>query len=143
MDNNFDLKDLFKMISDSTLLNFSKYIEEDKLSTVREFFNFDIDSYLELMSMLLYDVKNGYYKNIDNKTIWSISLLFIYIICPEDLLEPLIGKKNFIKSFLLFSFSFINIKKELDIYKAFLEEHKVEKENEFGKITFYDHREEN
>lgn len=143
MDNNFDLKDLFKMISDSTLLNFSKYIEEDKLSTVREFFNFDIDSYLELMSMLLYDVKNGYYKNIDNKTIWSISLLFIYIICPEDLLEPLIGKKNFIKSFLLFSFSFINIKKELDIYKVFLEEHKVEKENEFGKITFYDHRGEN
>ena len=143
MDNNFDLKDLFKMISDSTLLNFSKYIEEDKLSTVREFFNFDIDSYLELMSMLLYDVKNGYYKNIDNKTIWSISLLFIYIICPEDLLEPLIGKKNFIKSFLLFSFSFINIKKELDIYKAFLEEYKVEKENEFGKITFYDHRGEN
>lgn len=143
MDNNFDLKDLFKMISDSTLLNFSKYIEEDKLSTVREFFNFDIDSYLENMSMLLYDVKNGYYKNIDNKTIWSISLLFIYIICPEDLLEPLIGKKNFIKSFLLFSFSFINIKKELDIYKAFLEEHKVEKENEFGKITFYDHRGEN
>lgn len=143
MDNNFDLKDLFKMISDSTLLNFSKYIEEDKLSTVREFFNFDIDSYLELMSMLLYDVKNGYYKNFDNKTIWSISLLFIYIICPEDLLEPLIGKKNFIKSFLLFSFSFINIKKELDIYKAFLEEHKVEKENEFGKITFYDHRGEN
>ena len=143
MDNNFDLKDLFKMISDSTLLNFSKYIEEDKLSTVREFFNFDIDSYLELMSMLLYDVKNGYYKNIDNKTIWSISSLFIYIICPEDLLEPLIGKKNFIKSFLLFSFSFINIKKELDIYKAFLEEHKVEKENEFGKITFYDHRGEN
>lgn len=143
MDNNFDLKDLFKMISDSTLLNFSKYIEEDKLSMVREFFNFDIDSYLELMSMLLYDVKNGYYKNIDNKTIWSISLLFIYIICPEDLLEPLIGKKNFIKSFLLFSFSFINIKKELDIYKAFLEEHKVEKENEFGKITFYDHRGEN
>lgn len=143
MDNNFDLKDLFKMISDSTLLNFSKYIEEDKLSTVREFFNFDIDSYLELMSMLLYDVKNGYYKNIDNKTIWSISLLFIYIICPEDLLEPLIGKKNFIKSFILFSFSFINIKKELDIYKDFLEEHKVEKENEFGKITFYDHRGEN
>lgn len=143
MDNNFDLKDLFKMISDSTLLNFSKYIEEDKLSTVREFFNFDIDSYLELMSMLLYDVKNGYYKNFDNKTIWSISLLFIYIICPEDLLEPLIGKKNFIKSFLLFSFSFINIKKELDIYKAFLEEHKVEKENEFGKIIFYDHRGEN
>ena len=79
MDNNFNLKDLFKMISDSTLLNFSKYIEEDKLSTVREFFNFDIDSYLENMSMLLYDVKNGYYKNIDNKTIWSISLLFIYI----------------------------------------------------------------
>lgn len=143
MDNNFDLKDLFKMISDSTLLNFSKYIEEDKLSTVREFFNFDIDSYLELMYMLLYDVKNGYYKNIDNKTIWSISLLFIYIICPEDLLEPLIGKKNFIKSFLLFSFSFINIKKELDIYNAFLEEHKVEKDNEFGKITFYDHRGEN
>lgn len=143
MDNNFDLKDLFKMISNSTLLNFSKYIEEDKLSTVREFFNFDIDSYLENMSMLLYDVKNGYYKNIDNKTIWSISLLFIYIICPEDLLEPLIGKKNFIKSFILFSFSFINIKKELDIYKAFLEEHKVEKENEFGKITFYDHRGEN
>ena len=143
MDNNFDLKDLFKMISDSTLLNFSKYIEEDKLSTVREFFNFDIDSYLELMSMLLYDVKNGYYKNIDNKTIWSISLLFIYIICPEDLLEPLIGKKNFIKSFLLFSFSFINIKKELDIYKAFLEEHNVEKDNEFGKITLYDHRGEN
>lgn len=143
MENNFDLKDLFKMISDSTLLNFSKFIQEDKLSMVREFFNSDIDSYLELMSMLLYDVKNGYYKNIDNKTIWSISLLFIYIICPEDLLEPLIGKKNFIKSFILFSFSFINIKKELDIYKAFLEEHKVEKENEFGKITFYDHRGEN
>lgn len=143
MENNFDLNNLFKMISDSTLLNFSKFIQEDNLSMVREFFKYDIDSYLELMSMLLYDVKNGYYKNIDNKTIWSITLLFIYIICPEDLLEPLIGKKNFIKSFILFSFSFINIKKELDIYRAFLEEHKVEEINEYGKITFYDHRGEN
>ena len=142
MENNKDLKEIFKTISDSALLNFSSSIREDKLNIVREILKFDIDSYLESMSMLLYDVKNGYYKNVDNKTVWSIALFFIYIICPEDLLEPFIGKKNFIKSFILFSFSFINIKKELDKYRESLDKHKVETSNEFGKIIYYNHREE-
>lgn len=62
MENNKDLKEIFKTISDSALLNFSSYIKEDKLNIVREILKFDIDSYLESMSMLLYDVKNGYYK---------------------------------------------------------------------------------
>ena len=45
MENNKDLKEIFKTISDSALLNFSSYIKEDKLNIVREILKFDIDSY--------------------------------------------------------------------------------------------------
>lgn len=139
MDKNLNLKKLIDYISDSSLFNLDSVIKKKDLTKLFEELNIDLDKDLSDLGMLLYDIKKGYY-SVGKKVYVSLLLFAVYLICPEEILEPLIGKKNFLKSILITSFIFISIKDELNKYRLFLNDNKVEQKNELGSVVYYKHR---
>ncbi|MCI6610249.1 MAG: hypothetical protein MSH08_05825 [Ezakiella sp.] len=135
-----DLKKILSKISDSDLLNLSIYTDNIKVKSLFEKFHLDLTKDLDTLGMLLYDIKNDYYTDIDNRVYFILALFAIYIIMPNSVLEPLIGKKNFFKTGLLLLFSGIYVNEELKKYKAFISDKECLFQTEYGTVKYYTHR---
>lgn len=140
MFNNEDLKKTFSKISDSDLLNLSKYTDNLKVKSFFENSHLNLTNDLDTLGMLLYDIKNDYYTDIDNKVYYILILFAIYIIMPNSVLEPLIGKKNYFKTSLFLLFSGIYVNEELKKYKAFISDKECLFQTEYGTVKYYTHR---
>lgn len=139
MDKSINLKKLIDYVSDYNLLNLDSVLKNKDLNKLFDSLNIDFNKDLSDLGMLFYDVKNGYY-NVGKKVYISLSLLIVYLLCPEEILEPLIGKKNFLKSILFASFVFVSVKDELNKYRLFLNDNMVLLKNDLGNIIYFKHR---
>lgn len=139
MDKKINVKKMIDYVSDYNLLNLDSVLKNKDFQKLFDLLNIDVERDLSDLGMLFYDVKNGYY-NVGKKVYISLSLLIIYLLCPEEIMEPIVGKRNFIKSILIASFVFVSVKDELNKYRLFLDDNRVELKDDLGSIVYFKHR---